>query len=153
MRSPIRTGRQVSSRPDQKEKLCAKTSESDPNRSGLEATDAPDRKVHGGGTVADVVGGDSHEEGGGEHESDGDHDDGQRRVPLHRHGARDRLQRLRHPITQNPPSVSASGSQAEPQIQASVGSGGLTIPSDLPPAAVVAAAALPTTSSLRWRRD
>jgi len=27
------------------------------------------------------------------------------------------------------------------------------IPSDLPPAAVVAAAALPTTSSLRWRRD
>ena len=53
----------------------------------------------------------------------------------------------------NPPRVSTLGSQAEPQIQASVGSGGLTIPSDLPPAAVVAAAALHTTSSLRWRGE
>ena len=137
MRSPIRTGRQVSSRPDQKEKLCAKTSESDPNRSGLDATDAPDRKVHGGGTVADVVGGNSHEEGGGEHESDGDHNNGQRRVPLHRHGARDRLRRLRHSITQSP-HFSTSGSQAEPRIRARVESGGLTIPPDLPPATVVA---------------
>jgi hypothetical protein len=39
---------------------------------------------------------DSHEEGGGEHEAYGYHDDGQRRVPLHRHGARDCLRRLRH---------------------------------------------------------
>ena len=38
----------------------------------------------------------------------------------------------------NPPRVSTLGSQAEPQIRARVQSGGLTIPPDLPPAAVVA---------------
>lgn len=38
---------------------------------------------------------DLHEEGCGEHEADGDHDDGQSRVPFHRNGAGDRLGRLR----------------------------------------------------------
>jgi hypothetical protein len=102
IRSPIRTVRQVNSRFDQKISVLT-TPESDPDRSGHQATDAPDRKVHGGSTVTDGGGGDSHEEGSGEHEADGDHDDGQRRIPLHRHGARDRLRGLRHPITRCPP--------------------------------------------------
>lgn len=96
MRSPIGTSRQVNSNTSDQGTRQVRLNTSDQIRApGKWMTDPPNRRVNGAVTTADE-GDYSHEEGCGEHEAYGYHDDGQRRVPLHRHGARDRLRRLRH---------------------------------------------------------